>query len=245
MLWSKFEHLFEEGWGEKLRPFIESEECDKIYKRLKEDSNPREGRIICPASENVWRAFKVCPWNKLKVVIIGLDPYPYYYNKKYVADGLAFSCSSMEKFQPSLEVLYQAIEDDAYKGLALNYTKPFDLTYLAEQGVLLLNSALTVEKEKIGSHTELWQPFMRWLIMNVLNTYCTGLVYILMGKIAQGFHRDILPFNHWVMEVEHPSFANRKERKMLHQNCFSKTNTILKNNNGEAAQIDWLKPVKD
>lgn len=86
MNWELFKDQFEEGWGLKLRPFIESGECDKIYAKLKADKE--EGRFICPHYSDTWKAFKVCPWNKLKVVIIGQDPYPYYYNKKYVADGL-------------------------------------------------------------------------------------------------------------------------------------------------------------
>lgn len=240
MIYEKFAPLLGD-WGEKLRPFIESEEMDKIYTRLKADSN--EGRVICPQSINTYRAFEKCSFKDLKVVVMAMDPYPHYYNRTHVADGLAFSCSITDKAQPSLSILYEAIEDDVYKGFDLHHQKVNDLSYLAEQGVLLLNSSLTVEVNKVGSHTELWKLFMKYLIEEVLNPYTKGLIYVMMGQKAQYFSPLILPFNNYVLEVEHPAYAARRERKMIHNKVFSQVNHILKDNNKE--EIQWLKPVKD
>lgn len=239
MQYSKFEHLFGD-WGGKLRPFIESEGMDRIYAKLKEDS--QKGRVICPSSINTYRAFDMCKFRDLKVVIMGMDPYPYYFDKSFVADGLAFSCSIMDKTEASLRVLYEAVEDDLYGGLDFNHEKVNDLSYLAEQGVLLLNSALTVEKNSVGSHIELWKPFMIYLIEEVLNPYTMGTVFIMMGEKAQYFTQYINPINHWVFEVEHPANAARKGRKMIHNNVFSKSNQIIKDWGGE--KIQWLKQIE-
>lgn len=237
MQYEKFKGYFG-TWAEKFKSFIEGEEFDNIFKKLKQDG--KEGRIICPASTNLFRAFELCKYENLKVVLLGMEPYSNYNSqtKTFVADGLTFSCSITDRPQPSLTKIYEAIEDDVYNGLDLHHTKTNDLSYLAQQGVLLLNASLTVEMGKIGSHKDLWHPFIKFLIEEIINPYNTGIVFLLMGKQAQEFAPYILPFNHYVLETEHPSYANRQERKMLHKEVFSQTNRILKENNNY--KINWL-----
>jgi uracil-DNA glycosylase len=240
MNWTSFENKFEKGWGEKLRPFIESKECDEIYKFLKERS--RLGHKILPNSNVIYRAFQECAYKDLKVVIIGQDPYPYFFNGVETADGLAFSCGNTKKLQPSLDKFYEGMENDLANGLDLSIVKEPDLTFLAKQGVLLLNSALTVEKDKVGSHSNIdghniWEPFFKYLIEEVLNNYNPGLCFILLGKQAEMCEKYILPFNHYIFTAEHPSFAARKERPWKHDHVFSCVNHILEENN--KFRIDW------
>lgn len=244
MNWDKFKDKFEEGWGLKLRPFIESEECDKIYQFLKERG--RFGHKILPNSLVTYRAFQECPYDKLKCVMIGQDPYPQFYNGVETADGLSFSCGNTGKCQPSLNALYDGMEDDLAAGMDLQMYKEPNLKYLANQGVLLLNSALTVEKDKIGSHSDvngvnIWEPFFKFLIEEVLNSYTIGTPYILLGKQAQNLEKYILPFNYPIFKAEHPSVAARKERKWEHNKVFSSVNTVLKDRSGE--WINWYEII--
>ena len=241
MNWTSFENKFEEGWGIKLRPFIESKECDEIYKFLKERS--RLGHKILPNNNVVYRAFQECAYKDLKCVVIGQDPYPHFFNGVETADGLAFSCGNTKKLQPSLDKLYEGMEQDLNeKGFDLSIVKEADLTFLAKQGVLLLNSSLTVEKDKVGSHSNIngkniWEPFYKYLIEEVLNKFNPGLCYILLGKQAEPLEKYILPFNNYVFKAEHPSAAARKERRWEHNNVFTKVNKILHDAN--KFTIDW------
>lgn len=241
MNYKKFEPLLGD-WAPIMKDFIESKEMDAIYDRLKLDS--RQKLIICPEYMNTYNAFEKCQLKDVKVVIVGQDPY-HQYDKgtnTYVADGLAFSCSITDKPQPSLTSLYEAMEDDLYKGFDLKHEKVNDLSYLAEQGVLLLNSALTVVAKDPGSHVDLWKPFIHYLLAAIQGEK-QGLVYIFMGKQAQYYADYINPLSSWVLEVEHPVACTYAGRKMKHENVFSKTNKILEDSG--KTPIEWLKIIKD
>lgn len=234
MNYSKFEPFLGD-WGPKFKAFIESPECDEIYKFLKSESD--EGKIICPAPGNTFRAFKETPFNKLRCVFILQDPYHQIVRKDgesiFVADGLAMSCSNTGKIQPSLELFYKGIEND----LGQEVLRQPDLSYLAHQGVLLLNTSLTVEMDKPGSHAGKWDKFTDYLVQEVINFYTQGLIYVSFGQNARLMAKSIVPFLHWGFEVEHPAFAARKERDWNHQNIFSKINKILRECNNE--EILW------
>ena len=156
MNYEKFEPLLG-TWGMYLKPFIESNECDILYTKLKEDA--KRGKKICPLSQETYRTFQETPKDDLKVVFVLMDPYPWIKKEKgvptIVADGIAMSCSHTAHPQPSLELFYDGIIDDLYKK-----DKEFvperlnDLKYLCNQGVMMLNTALTVEVNKVGSHTK-------------------------------------------------------------------------------------------
>lgn len=237
MKWDNFKDQFHESWHEKIRPFIESEQCDTIYKYLKKKS--KEGKQIAPLSTLTFRAFKETRLDKLKVVLLGYCPYHTFYGNYPVADGLAFSCSITGKQQPSLEKFIDGIEKDAYSGLKLDYNKKMsDLTYLANQGVLLLNSSLTVEKDKAGSHQELWKPFTKYVLEECL-AY-TGAPIVFIGKDAQKFKKSISPLTHgYSFEIEHPASAARIQDTWDTQGVFSKINELLKMND-KFNVIYWL-----
>lgn len=225
---------FEEGWLDKLGPFIETEGFDDIFRYLKHESS--KGINIFPKADQMFRAFKETPYKDLRVVIIGQDPYP----QAGVADGLAFSCSNTELCQPSLVEIHREIERTVYNGLNLTDSlyNP-DLKYLANQGVLLLNSALTVRQNNPGSHTQLWQPFMEYTI-DTLNQYNSGLIFILMGSTANNlFYEKIQPFTHNTLLVSHPASVTYMTggQKWDSKDVFVETNRILKASNNTI--INW------
>lgn len=224
-------------WGPKLKPFVESKDFDEIFAFLKAES--REGKTICPEAPNVFRAFKECPYSDLKCVFILQDPYPWVkFDREagkwiYTADGMAMSCSNTGICQPSLNMFYDGMEDD----LGETVIREPNLAYLANQGVLLLNTSLTVEKDKPTSHQGKWDKFIKFLLGDVINSYFSGAIYVSFGEGAHVAAKCIVPFLHWDFEVEHPAFAARKERPWKHQNIFRNINKILKDNNNE--KILW------
>lgn len=225
---------FESEWFDKLKGFIETDEFDNIFRVLKSDS--QAGHKIFPEHKNLFRAFRETPYRDLRVVIIGQDPYP----QAGVADGLAFSCGLTNQCQPSLVEIHREIEKTVYGGINMtdNVFNP-DLSYLAKQGVLLLNNALTVRENTPGSHKNLWVPFNEYVI-DQLNQYNSGLVFILMGSVAKdNYYYKIAPFTHDVLLCEHPAACTyRKDGSRFDSNnVFVETNKILKKNNNII--INW------
>jgi len=131
MKWESFKSQFHESWHSKMQPFIESEECNKIYEHLKERS--RRGHKIAPLSSNVFRCFLETPLTDLKVIMMGTCPYHTEKNGIFIADGLLMGCSTTETLQPALNQFYEGIEKELYNGLNLNYIKNFDVSFLAKQ----------------------------------------------------------------------------------------------------------------
>jgi uracil-DNA glycosylase len=233
MNWEKFKDQFHESWHPKMQQFIESEECDKIYEFLKKES--KRGKKIAPLSSNVYRAFKETPLDDLKVVLLGMCPYHTIKNNVCVADGLLMGCSVTNSLQPSLDQFYNAIERELYDGLHLKYEKTPDVSYLAKQGVLMLNAALTTEINKAGSHISLWEPFTKWFFEHVIDT--AGVPIVFLGKDASKYERYVSPFT-WSFTLSHPASAAYKQTDWDSEGVFTKVNKILKDNNN--FEISWL-----
>jgi uracil-DNA glycosylase len=233
MKWEKFADQFHESWHIKMKPFIESNECDAIYEFLKKET--KRGKKIAPLSSNVFRAFKETSLDDLKVVMIGMCPYHTMKNGVAVADGLLMGCSITNALQPSLEQFYGALERELHNGLNLKYVKTPDVSYLAKQGVLMLNAALTTEINKAGSHIALWEPFTKYLFEHVLDT--AGVPFIFLGKDAAKYERYVPPFT-WSFTLSHPASASYKNTDWDTEGVFGKVSQILKENNNY--QITWL-----
>jgi uracil-DNA glycosylase len=233
MNWEKFKDQFHESWHVKMKPFIESEECDGIYEFLKKES--KRGKKIAPLSSNVFRAFKETPFNELKLVMMGMCPYHTMKNGEYVADGLLMGCSVTNYPQPSLEQFYGGIEEELFNGLNLKFYKKPDVSYLAHQGILMVNAALTTEINKAGSHIALWEPFTKYLLEHVLET--TGVPILFLGKDAAKYERYVAPFT-WTFTLSHPASAAYKGSQWDTEGVFGKINKLLKDNNNH--QITWL-----
>jgi uracil-DNA glycosylase len=214
------------GWALKLRGFIYSTEFDQCIKELAQRADI--GKRFTPTLGKIFRAFEECPVDKLKIVIVGQDPYP----TVGVADGIAFSCSKSQKEQPSLRFILDEVE----KMYPMGYERPLDLTKWTRQGILLLNTALTTEVGKIGEHYEIWKPFITYLF-DYLNNYNTGLVYIFMGKQAHSWAEDIND-NNYKFFVSHPASAvYQKAQQWDSKGVFAETNKIMENLYGEV--IIW------
>lgn len=180
MRWEKFEKFFHPSWKNKLKPFIESIECDEIYKELKLKS--KEGEQIAPLSSNVWKAFLMTPYDELKLVIAG-TPYCTKKDGIFINDGLYLGCSDSKYVQPELRKFYTTMEDELCDGLNLCYFDNPDVSYLAEQGVLMLNASLTVKLDEPGSHNDLWEPFMKYLFEHVISG--TNTPVLLLGEASR------------------------------------------------------------
>lgn len=236
MVFEKFKPFFHESWWTKIQPFIESEECNQIYAFLKKES--QRGKIITPSSSATYRAFLETPLTDLKAALLSYCPYHTVTNGVPVADGLAFSCGITGKRQPSLSKFIEGIENDVYNGLNLEYNQNLaDLTYLANQGVLLWNSALTTEMNKPGKHQELWAPFTKYVLERCLPYL--GIPIVFIGKDAQQYLKYVSPITHGhIFEIEHPSFAARNQQPWETNGVFSKVTRIVKENKGYT--IRWL-----
>ena len=214
---------------------IDLQEADRILRKLSASNSN-----ICPAIQDIFKAFRLCSLHNLRVVVIGQDPYPDTYNGKPRATGLAFanSLNTPENYlSPSLSVLKESV---------INFTIPHgriifepDLEKWEEQGVLLLNSALTCQAGRIGSHTLLWRPFMKSLLTN-LSLHSSGIVYVLMGSQAQTLETYInKKFNH-VIHIRHPSWYAREHQRMP-SDIWKEINKILTDMNGYG--IEWFTEV--
>lgn len=225
-------------WWNKIKPFYNRGGFDTIYSKLKEDG--RRGKQIYPLPQDTFRAFRETPIAELRVVLMGMSPYHMIKEGIVVADGLAMSCSKTAILQPSLKKFYEGLEQDfGEKGLDLNMIQTPDLSYLAKQGVLLLNAALTVEAGMARSHLELWHPFTKFLFEDIFAM--EGCPIILLGKgDIWKFEKYCAPFQ-WVFKIEHPAYAAREEAKWDTKKAFKQVNTVLRGQNGLG--IEWiLKP---
>ena len=223
------EKLKPSGWAGKLKGFVQSSDFDKILEvlyKLRED-----GKRFTPPLKYVFRAFEECPINDLKVVMIGQDPYPQF----GVADGISFSCSLTGKPQPSLKHIFQAIETTVHQDFP-SHQDP-DLKRWANQGVLMLNSALTCEIDKIGSHVPIWKEFTAY-VLDILNYTNSGLIFVLLGKQSQEFE-SLIGNQHHIIKVSHPASAAYNGGKWDCNDVFNKINEIIVGQNGKEYKIDW------
>lgn len=189
---------------------------------------------ICPVQSDVFKAFRLCSIKSLKIVMLFQDPYP----QKGIATGLALANNSEildSELSPSLKVIKEAVIDFEIPHNCITFDPT--LESWAKQGILMLNSALTVEMNRIGSHVMLWRPFISKFLKNLSN-YNTGIVYVLFGKQAQTFKPYIRKqFNH-VFEVGHPAYFARNGGKMPH-GLFINISNIVEGIYG--VPIEWYK----
>ena len=222
-----FEKLKPNGWDRVLKSFIFSSEFDDILIKLK--TLAEADKRFTPPLKQIFRAFEECPLDKLKVVFVGQDPYP----QLGVADGISFSCGNTQKVQPSLRYIFAEIERTVYQGFP-TYQNP-DLSRWSNQGILMLNTAFTVEVGKIGSHYDIWKPFTAYLL-DWLNNNNPGLIYVYMGKKAEEWS-ELTDDNNHKFTVKHPASAAYNGSKWDSDNIFIKISELVKNNSGET--ITW------
>ena len=214
--WLKvLESEFQKEYMLSLKQFLQAEKQQK--------------KVIFPPSPEIFNAFNLTPFDEVKVVIIGQDPYHGYGQ----AHGLSFSVKDHVKLPPSLQNIYKELETDISD---FKIPTTGNLTKWAKQGVLLLNATLTVEANKAGSHQKRgWETFTDAAIKAV-SDYKTGVVFILWGRFAQEKERLIDTSKHYVIKSAHPSPFSAYSG-FFGSKPFSKTNAYLTQQNLEP--IDW------
>lgn len=227
-----------QSWYDVLVPLIESEVHDKVFSQLKQIT--AAGKVVCPVAADVFKSFQACDRHKVKAVIILQDPYPTFRNNVMVSDGIPLSCSYTKYLQPSLYMFYQQLEKEY--GFDPDMDQRANLQYLLEEEhVLMINSALTTEKDKSGSHQEIWAEWMKWFIENVINTLYSGLPIVLCGLSAQKLEKHINPLVHHIKKIEHPAVASYQNREWKADGIFSWINEIIRGNNGPEEMVMWTR----
>ena len=190
-----------------------------------------KNNIVCPSQNDVFKVFQYCPYNELKIIILGQDPYP----QKGIATGIAFGNSANSTdISPSLQVLKESVINFEVSHNCIIFDQT--LEEWCKQGVFLLNSALTCKLNEPGSHSILWRPFISTLLTNICK-YNTGIIYVLMGNQAKTFLPYINKKFNTVIETDHPAFCARRGTNLCE--VFKRVNTLLHQKYGES--IIWYK----
>lgn len=215
------------------KDFFEKEKEKAYFRKLEEFlDNEYKNKVIYPPRDLVFNAFSLCPLDKIKVVIIGQDPY----HEPNQAMGLSFSVPSTCKVPPSLKNIYKEIEDDCNE---IFFNKDGDLTYLANQGVLLLNSILTVEQGKPLSHNIKEYEELYHNILKELDELDYPIVFMLWGGNAKKQSVYLKNPKHLVLCANHPSPLSANRGGFFGCKHFSKANQFLIQNGIEP--IIWTK----
>ena len=217
-----FIKLKDSGWDLPLKSFIFSSDFDNIIKQLIRLS--KDGKRFTPKLSQLFRAFEECPYDKLKVIMIGQDPYP----QLGVADGIAFSCGNTGELQPSLKYMLDAVNRTIYDGVGQSHHPNLDRW--SNQGILMLNIALTTTVSKTGQHYAIWKPFLAYLFDHLTFGH-SGLIYVYMGKQAEEW-KDVVHDMNYKFIVSHPaSAAYNKQSEWDCKDIFINIQKILKDNN--------------
>ncbi|MDC6351455.1 uracil-DNA glycosylase [Zeaxanthinibacter sp. PT1] len=213
-------------WSDAL-----SEECKKPYfeSLMRFVQGEYRDNTCFPPGEQIFRAFDQLPYEEVKVVILGQDPYHGYGQ----ADGLCFSVGAKDSLPPSLVNIYKELAQDLGREVPANG----DLSHWARQGVLLLNATLTVREKQAGSHQgKGWEKFTD-AIIRVLNEDKTGLIFLLWGGYARKKVKLIDSEKHYILTSGHPSPLSANRGYWFGNKHFSKTNQLLLKQGKPA--IEW------
>lgn len=214
------------SWKKFLENELKSDSMNKLNAFLKSEFAAKKN--IFPKPNEYLFALDMTPLENVKVVILGQDPY----HGVGQAHGLSFSVLEGVKLPPSLQNIYKEIEGD----LGIKVSRNGNLTRWAQQGVLLLNSVLSVEQDKAASHQgKGWEKFTD-LIIATVNDHCENVVFILWGAHAQKKASFVDRKKHLVLESVHPSPLSA-HRGFFGTKPFSKANSYLKTHGKK--EIDW------
>lgn len=227
-----------------------SQTLTNLNKAISNDINE-----ITPNPQDIFAAFRLCPWDKLKVVILGMDPYP----KVGDAMGLSFSVPTGVKIPHSLNAIYKCL---AKSGLIQDMPKHGNLSSWAEQGVLLLNTSLTTKKGKSGAHLSIWKQYTTKIIEAIAakkQEAGVKLIFMLWGNDAQSFAANLDKFcqvkeeaknkqqsqqQHVLLKWGHPSPLSPYNKNPADPKNFINCNHFTECNNMLAAEnrqpINWM-----
>ncbi len=217
--------LIDESWYQVLKEEFEKDYFRNLKNFLVEE---KKKHTIYPPGNQIFAAFDSTPFDKVKVVILGQDPY----HGPGQAHGLCFSVNAGVKHPPSLRNIYKEIENE----LGIVYPKSGSLIPWTKQGVLLINATLTVRAHQAGSHQKKgWEQFTDAVIQK-LSEQKSGLVFLLWGSFAISKSNLIDQSKHHILSTVHPSPLSA-HRGFFGSKHFSKTNELLSRNG--IAPIDW------
>ena len=220
-------------FGEWLKVF-NTKEFNKIIYTL---NSMYKHNNMCPTNySDVFKAFRLCPYESVKLIFLAQDPYP----QKDVATGLCFANKQETKedvYSPSLKIIKDACIDLHYSNNSINFDP--SLEDWSRQGILLLNSALTTEVNKIGLHTMMWRPFISSFLRN-FSTLNPGIIYVLFGNQAKTFKPYIK--NSKIITTEQPAYYARNNIDMP-SNIFYRINTLMELQYN--TRIKWFKTIND
>lgn len=220
--------LEKSGWRERLASEFDKEYYKKLIQFLRDEEH---SHTVFPPKTERFHAYHTTPFENVKVVILGQDPY----HGADQAHGLSFSVKGVQTLPPSLKNIYKELVDD----MGCDMPKGGDLSYWAEQGVFLLNAVLSVRASLAGSHQQKgWEPFTDATI-RLLSEEREHLVFILWGKPAQSKEKLIDTGRHLVLKAPHPSPLS-VYRGFFGSKPFSKSNAYLQEHG--ISPIDWCLP---
>ena len=213
------------GWDEALAPLFSDERYLKIREFLKKEYSTH---VVYPDMYDLYNCFRFTPLENVKAVILGQDPY----HEPGQAHGLCFSVKPGVPLPPSLKNIYKEIKDD------LGITEPNcgDLTKLAREGVLLLNTTLTVREHEANSHANCGWAWFTDGVIKIVSEKCNNVVFILWGRNARSKETLIDRQKHLVLQSAHPSPFSANYG-FFGSKPFSKTNDYLSAHGKEP--IDW------
>ena len=211
-------------WTEILAPIKNTEYFKNLWQKVEEEYSNEK---CFPPKEQIFRALDLTPFDNVKVVIIGQDPY----HNDDQANGLCFSVSEKVKAPPSLKNIFKELQDD----LGIERSRQ-ELDDWAEQGVLLLNATLTVKAHSPNSHKDLgWEKFTNFIIQEISDKK-ENIVFVLWGAFAQKKEEFIDSSKHFIVKSAHPSPFS-VYRGFYGSKPFSQINDYLKSKNKET--ISW------
>jgi uracil-DNA glycosylase len=206
----------ESGWEKVLSPEFSKPYFADLVKFIKSEYRQH---TCYPKGKNIFAAFDTCPFSKLKVVIIGQDPY----HGPGQANGLCFSVHDGIPHPPSLINIFKELETDINKP----YPQSGDLSYWAKQGVLLINATLTVRAHQAGSHQRKgWESFTD-AVIKTISEEKEGVVFLLWGGFAKSKSKLIDAGKHLILTSGHPSPLSANRGYWFGNKHFSKTNNYF------------------
>lgn len=221
--------------GEYFKGWCKIIDMKLLYKTMINVKGLYSKHKCLPAYTNIFKAFNVTPYDRLCQVWIGQDPYS---NPKY-STGVAFANpNDADTIAPSLKILKESMINFEIPHGSITFAN--GLSHLSSQGILLLNSALTVEMGKPMSHIVYWREFIKGVLTN-LSKYNPGLIYVLWGNIAKSFE-NFISSNNIVYKMPHPAYYARQNQKIPYE-FFTK----LSNDNFKYydRKIEWFKEISE
>lgn len=216
----------EESWKIRLKNEFEKPYFENLINFVKD---AYRSTVCYPPGGLIFNAFDKCPFDRTRVVILGQDPY----HGPKQANGLSFSVNDGVTFPPSLINVFKELNED----LGVPFPKSGNLERWAEQGVLLLNSTLTVQASSAGSHQNKgWEQFTD-AVIKCINDEKEGVVFLLWGKYAQDKGKIIDTKKHFVLKSKHPSPMSANFGGWFGNKHFSQTNNYLRSRG--VAEIEW------